>query len=61
MILQIQTEKLALQVQCTDHQNDIQSVRKELLQAEQMRLDLESDKSAYAEKARFLEIEKEKV
>lgn len=57
----MQDEKLALQLQCNDQQNDIQSLRKELLQAEQTRLDLEADKQTFAEKARFLEIEKEKV
>lgn len=57
----MQDEKLVLQAQCSDHQNDIQSLRKELLQAEQIRLDLEADKSSFAEKAKFLEIEKDKV
>lgn len=39
----------------------MQSLRKELLQAEQTRLDLEADKQTLTEKVRFLEIEKEKV
>ncbi|CAG9769436.1 unnamed protein product [Ceutorhynchus assimilis] len=54
-------EKVALQAQCNDHQNDIQSLRKELLQAEQQKLDLESDKVSLSEKCKFLEIEKGKV
>lgn len=61
MYFQLEDEKLALQAQCTDHQNDIQSLRKELLQAEQIRLDLSADKSSFAEKIKFLEMEKEKV
>lgn len=48
-------------MQCNDHQNDIQSLRKELLQAEQQKLDLESDKVSLSEKCKFLEIEKGKV
>lgn len=50
-----------MQNQCTDQLNDIASLRKELLHAEQIRLDLESDKVTLNEKAKFLEIEKEKV
>lgn len=37
------------------------SLRKELLQAEQTKLDLDSDKISLQEKIKFLEIEKEKV
>lgn len=59
--LQLEEEKLALQHQCNDHQNDIQSLRKELLQAEQQKLDLESDKVSLSEKCKFLDIEKGKV
>lgn len=47
--------------QSTDQQGDLSSLRKELLQAEQTRLDLESDKVTLNEKIKFLEIEKEKV
>jgi rootletin len=48
-------------MQSNDQQNDIQSLRKELLQAEQQRLDLESDKISLSEKCKFLEIDKGKV
>lgn len=48
-------------MQCNDHQNDIQSLKKELLQAEQQRLDLESEKVTLSEKCNFLDIEKGKV
>lgn len=57
----MEDEKSALQHQCNDHQNDIQSLRKELLQAEQLKLDLESDKVSLSEKCKFLEIDKGKV
>lgn len=57
----MEDEKLALQTQCNDLQNDMQSLRKELLQAEQQKLDLESDKVSLTEKTKFLEIEKGKV
>lgn len=59
--MQIGEEKASLQSQCADQQNDLGSLRKELLQAEQTRLDLESDKVSLQEKLKFLEIEKEKV
>lgn len=57
----VEDEKLALQLQNNDQHNDIQSLRKELLQAEQQRLDLESDKVSLSEKCKFLEIDKGKV
>lgn len=47
--------------QCIDQQGDLNSLRKELLQAEQTRLDVESEKVTLNEKIKFLEIEKEKV
>lgn len=59
--VQVEEEKASLQSQCADQQNDLGSLRKELLQAEQTRLDLESDKVSLQEKLKFLEIEKEKV
>jgi rootletin len=61
MSMQVEEEKASLQSQCADQQNDLGSLRKELLQAEQTRLDLESDKVSLQEKIKFLEIEKEKV
>ena len=60
-VLQLEEEKSSLQSQCADQQNDLGSLRKELLQAEQTHLDLESDKVSLQEKIKFLEIEKEKV
>ncbi|XP_043519039.1 rootletin isoform X2 [Frieseomelitta varia] len=57
----ITEEKNKLANQCTDQQGDLGSLRKELLQAEQTRLDLESEKATLNEKVKFLEIEKEKI
>jgi rootletin len=57
----MEKEKASLQSQCADQQNDLGSLRKELLQAEQTRMDLESDKVSLQEKFKFLETEKEKV
>lgn len=54
-------EKNKLANQCIDQQGDLNSLRKELLQAEQTRLDVESEKVTLNEKIKFLEIEKEKV
>ncbi|KAL0100440.1 hypothetical protein PUN28_019642 [Cardiocondyla obscurior] len=54
-------EKNKLASQCVDQQGDLNSLRKELLQAEQIRLDVESEKVTLNEKIKFLEIEKEKV
>lgn len=58
---QTQDEKMVLHSQCNDQQNDIHSLRKELLQAEQARLDLEADKQTLNERIKFLEIDKGKV
>ncbi|XP_072755819.1 uncharacterized protein Root [Anoplolepis gracilipes] len=54
-------EKNKFASQCIDQQGDLNSLRKELLQAEQTRLDIESEKVTLNEKIKFLEIEKEKV
>ncbi|GAB1869589.1 Rootletin [Camponotus japonicus] len=54
-------EKNKLASQSIDQQGDLNSLRKELLQAEQTRLDIESEKVTLNEKIKFLEIEKEKV
>lgn len=59
--MKVQDEKMVLHSQCNDQQNDIQSLRKELLQAEQTRLDLEADKQSLNERIKFLEIDKGKV
>lgn len=50
-----------MQMQINDQQNDLQSLKKELLQTEQQKLDLESEKVSLTEKTKFLSSEKEKV
>lgn len=60
-MLQITDEKNKLANQCVDQQGDLNSLRKELLQAEQIRLDIESEKITLSEKIKILEIEREKV
>ncbi|XP_020278588.1 rootletin isoform X2 [Pseudomyrmex gracilis] len=57
----ITDEKNKLANQCADQQGDLNSLRKELLQAEQTRLDIESEKVTLSEKIKILEIEREKV
>jgi len=59
--MQLLEENNNLRSQCTDHQNDIESLRKDILQAEQNRLDLESEKITLQEKIKYCEMEKEKV
>lgn len=59
--MQLLEENNNLRSQCTDHQNDIESLRKDILQAEQNRLDLESEKITLHEKIKYCEMEKEKV
>ncbi|XP_043473527.1 rootletin isoform X3 [Leptopilina heterotoma] len=60
-IKKLNEEKEKVASQCTDQQGDLSSLKKELLQAEQNRLDLESEKVSLHEKIKVLEIEKEKV
>ncbi|XP_059488079.1 rootletin [Neocloeon triangulifer] len=50
-----------LKNQCSDHQNDIEALRKELLQAEQNRLDLESEKISLLEKIKYGDMDREKI
>lgn len=57
----MEDEKASLLNQNSDTQGDLNSLRKEILAAEQTRLDLEADKNSYAERIKFLESEKEKV
>ncbi|CRK87834.1 CLUMA_CG001622, isoform A [Clunio marinus] len=60
-ILQLEDEKGKLQGLSAEQSNDIVSLKKELLVAEQSRLDLESEKLSISEKLKIIEIEKEKV
>jgi len=61
MIFQLEADRISLQNQNADHMSDLASLKKELLQAEQTRMDIESAKVALLEKAKFLDIEKDKV
>jgi rootletin len=60
-LIQLLDENNNFKSQCTDYQNDIESLRKDILQAEQNRLDLESEKVTLQEKIKYCEMEKEKV
>lgn len=57
----VNEEKGQLSSQCVDQQNDIASLRKELLAGEQARMGLENDKVTLHEKSKFLELEKERL
>lgn len=60
-IIALEEEKGKLQIISVEQNNDISSLKKELLAAEQHRLDLESEKVSLCEKMKIVEIEKEKV
>ncbi|XP_072949799.1 uncharacterized protein Root [Epargyreus clarus] len=57
----LEDEKSTLSSQSSDQQGDLNSLRKELLAAEQNRMELEADKASLYEKIKFLESEREKV
>lgn len=57
----LETERDHLRAQVADQQTDIQSLKKELLTAEQMRLDLDAVKSNLLEKMNLCEMNKEKI
>lgn len=59
--MQLEEEKSSLSNQASEQQGDLNSLRKELLSAEQTRIDLEADKASLYEKIKFLEAEREKV
>lgn len=59
--LQLEEEKSNLCSQSSDLAGDLNSLRKELLAAEQTRMELEADKASLCEKIKFLEAEREKV
>ncbi|XP_055383850.1 rootletin [Condylostylus longicornis] len=58
---EVECERNKLRCQTNDQATDIASLKKELISAEQTRLDLESEKLALTEKIKIIEIEKEKV
>lgn len=57
----MEDEKSTLSSQTSEQHGDLNSMRKELLAAEQTRIDLEADKASLNEKIKFLEGDREKV
>lgn len=57
----METDKSSLLNQSSEQQSDMNSLRKELLAAEQNRMEVEADKASLQEKIKFLEGEREKV
>ncbi|KAJ0177971.1 hypothetical protein K1T71_006844 [Dendrolimus kikuchii] len=57
----LEDEKSSLSNQSSEQQGDLNSLRKELLAAEQTRMELEADKASLCEKIKFIEGEREKV
>lgn len=57
----MEDEKSSLSNQSSEQLGDLNSLRKELLAAEQMRMELEADKASLCEKIKFLEGDREKV
>lgn len=60
-IFDLETEANKLRAQIADQTADIASLKKELITAEQIRLDLDTEKLSVCEKLKMLEISKEKV
>lgn len=54
-------ERNKLASECNEQQRDLDSLRTELLRAEQTRLAIESEKVTLSEKIKFLETEKDRV
>lgn len=61
IFFQLEGEKTSLANQSSEQQSDLNSLRKELLAAEQTRMELEADKASLMEKIKFLDTEREKV
>lgn len=57
----LEDEKSSLSNQSSEQLGDLNSLRKELLAAEQNRMELEADKASLCEKIKFLEADREKV
>ncbi|KAJ2947625.1 hypothetical protein O0L34_g17426 [Tuta absoluta] len=60
-VKQLEDERSSLSNQSSDQQGDLNSLRKELLAAEQTRMELEADKASLYEKIKFQDQEREKV
>ncbi|KAI8420663.1 hypothetical protein MSG28_007902 [Choristoneura fumiferana] len=57
----LEDEKSSLSSQSSEQLGDLNSLRKELLSAEQTRMELEADKASLQEKIKFVEADREKV
>ncbi|XP_055529661.1 rootletin isoform X2 [Wyeomyia smithii] len=60
-ILQLEDERGKLKTQVSDHAVDLATLKKELISAEQARLDLDSEKLTISERLKCLEMEKDKI
>lgn len=60
-INELEVEKGNLKAQIADQSADIASLKKELISAEQIRLDIDGEKMSISEKLKICEINKEKV
>lgn len=58
---QVEDERNKMRSQSSDQGVDLASLKKELIAAEQAKLDLDSEKLCLSEKLKFLELEKEKI
>ncbi|CAG9120912.1 unnamed protein product [Plutella xylostella] len=57
----LEEEKSSISNQSSDQLGDLNSLRKELVSAEQHRMDLEADKASLHEKIKFMEADREKL
>ncbi|XP_049276876.1 rootletin [Anopheles funestus] len=60
-VVQLDEERSKLRLQSNDQSADLASLKKELISAEQARLDLDSEKLAISERLKCLEMEKDKI
>ena len=60
-VAQLDEERGKLRAQSSDQSADLASLKKELISAEQARLDLDSEKLAISERLKCLEMEKDKI
>lgn len=61
LLSELEDDRNKFKVQTTELTSDVASLKKELISAEQIKLDLDSEKLNLSEKLKFQEIEKEKI
>lgn len=61
VLMELEDDRNKYKVQSTELAGDVASLKKELIAAEQIKLDLDSEKLNLSEKLKFQEIEKEKI